>query len=56
MTALFGPEVEGEPFSPRNGLLLHDLIEDRLYQTSMTIETLEKCCSGARTQKAWKIK
>jgi hypothetical protein len=29
MTALFGSEVEGELFSPCNGLLLHDCIEER---------------------------
>ena len=30
MTAPFGPEVERELFSPRNGLLLHGLIENSL--------------------------
>jgi HNH endonuclease len=64
MTTLFGPEVEGELFSPRNGLLLHDLIENRLDAGLFVIvpdindirDAGEVLYWSEATLKAWKIK
>jgi hypothetical protein len=47
MTALFKPEVEGELFSPRSGLLLHDRVEQR-FDVSPFVIVPEEVFNGTR--------
>ncbi|KAN0085534.1 hypothetical protein V8E54_002001 [Elaphomyces granulatus] len=64
MTALFGSEVEGELFSPRNGLMLHDCVEARfdagLFVIVPDVQDIRDAMEMSRwndaRQKDWKIK